>query len=68
MIHDAARPNFSLTLLNRLNKGLKTNDCVIPAIQTMDSIKQKSLNKVTNLKRENIYLIQTPQAFNYKKL
>jgi 2-C-methyl-D-erythritol 4-phosphate cytidylyltransferase/2-C-methyl-D-erythritol 2,4-cyclodiphosphate synthase len=68
MIHDAARPNFSLKLLNRLNKGLKTNDCVIPAIQTMDSIKQKSLNKVTNLKRENIYLIQTPQAFNYKKL
>ena len=33
-----------------------------------DSIKQKSLNKVINLKRENIYLIQTPQAFNYKKL
>ena len=33
-----------------------------------DSIKQKSLNKVTNLKRENIYLIQTPQAFDYKKL
>ena len=68
MIHDAARPNFTLKLLNRLNKELKSNDCVIPAIQTTDSIKQKSLNKVTNLKRENIYLIQTPQAFNYKKL
>ena len=68
MIHDAARPNFTLKLLKRLNKELKSNDCVIPAIQTTDSIKQKSLNKVTNLKRENIYLIQTPQAFNYKKL
>ena len=68
MIHDAARPNFSLKILNRLNKELKTNDCIIPAIQTTDSIKLKSLNIVTNIKRENIYLIQTPQAFNYKKL
>mgnify|MGYP006088899467 CR=1 FL=1 len=68
LIHDAARPNFSLKLLDRLYKGLKLNDCVIPAIQTSDSIKQKSSNIVTNLKRENIYLIQTPQAFNYKKL
>jgi len=68
MIHDAARPNFSLKLLDKLNKELKSNDCIIPAIQTTDSIKQKSLNKVINLKRENIYLIQTPQAFNYKKL
>ena len=68
MIHDAARPNFSLKLLDTLNKELRINDCVVPAIQTTDSIKLKSLNKVTNLKRENVYLIQTPQAFNYKKL
>ena len=68
MIHDAARPNFSLKLLDKLNKMLKSNDCVIPAIQTADSVKLKSLNKTTNLKRENIYLIQTPQAFNYNKL
>ena len=68
MIHDAARPNFSLKLLNRLSSELKLNDCVIPAIQSTDSIKQKSLNKIINLKRENIYLTQTPQAFDYKKL
>jgi 2-C-methyl-D-erythritol 4-phosphate cytidylyltransferase / 2-C-methyl-D-erythritol 2,4-cyclodiphosphate synthase len=68
MMHDAARPNFSLKLLDRLYKELKLNDCIVPAIQTADSIKQKSLNKIINLKRENIYLIQTPQAFNYKKL
>ena len=68
MIHDAARPNFSLKLLDRLNKKLKSNDCIIPAIQTSDSIKQKYSNIVTNLNRKNIYLIQTPQAFNYSKL
>jgi len=68
MIHDAARPNFSIKLLDRLNKELKSNDCIIPAIQSTDSIKQKTSNIILNLKRENIYLIQTPQAFNYKKL
>ena len=68
LIHDAARPNFSLKLLDKLYKELKLNDCVIPAIQTTDSIKQKTSNIVTNLKRENIYLIQTPQAFSYKRL
>jgi len=68
MIHDAARPNFSLKLLDRLNKELQLNDCVIPAIQSTDSIKEKTSNKIKNLKRQNIYLIQTPQAFNYKKL
>ena len=68
MIHDAARPNFSIKLLAKLSKKHKLNDCVIPAIQTTDSIKKKSANVVSNLKREDIYLIQTPQAFNYKML
>ena len=68
MLHDAARPNFSLKLLDKLNKELRLNDCVIPAIQSTDSIKQKNLNIISNLKRENIYLTQTPQAFNFQKL
>ena len=68
MIHDAARPNFTLKLLDRLFKELKFNDCVIPAVQSTDSIKQRLSNKIYNLKREDIFLIQTPQAFLYKKL
>tara|TARA_B110001452_G_C15205215_1_gene418103 strand:+ start:147 stop:1262 length:1116 start_codon:yes stop_codon:yes gene_type:complete len=67
-IHDAARPNFSLKLLDRLKKELKINNCVIPAIKTNDSVKGKINSRIINLKRENIYLTQTPQAFNYKKL
>jgi 2-C-methyl-D-erythritol 4-phosphate cytidylyltransferase/2-C-methyl-D-erythritol 2,4-cyclodiphosphate synthase len=68
MIHDAARPNFSLDLLGKLIEQLKFNDCVVPAIKTNDSIKLKTSNKIKNLKRKNVYLIQTPQAFNYKIL
>ena len=67
-IHDAARPNFTLKLLDKLNKELKLNDCVIPAIKTNDSVKKKIKDKIVNLKKENIYFTQTPQAFNYKKL
>ena len=68
MIHDAARPNFSLKLLDNLNNGLKSNHCVIPGIKSRDTVKQKTSNTVRNLKRENIYIIQTPQAFKYKEL
>jgi len=68
MIHDAARPNFSLKLLDKLHRELKSNNCVIPAIQSVDSVKQKFSNKIKNINRQEIYLTQTPQAFDYKKL
>ena len=68
MIHDAARPNFSLKLLDKLSKEIKNRNCVIPGIKTPDSVKQKTFNTIKNLNRENIFLIQTPQIFNYKKL
>ena len=68
LIHDAARPNFSFKLLDKLTKELNFNDCVIPAIKTTDSIKHKVSQKIINLKREHVYLTQTPQAFNFKKL
>lgn len=67
-IHDAARPNFSLKLINNLFKGLKKNKCSIPAIKTNNSVKFKSRNKIINLDRNKIYLTQTPQAFDYKSI
>ena len=68
VIHDAARPNFSLNLLDKIFKELKSNNCVVPAIKTFDSVKQKVFKKIINLKRENIFLTQTPQGFNFKSL
>ena len=68
LIHDAARPNFSLKLLNNILNELKFNSSVVPAIKTNDSVKMKNKKKITNLNRENIYLTQTPQGFNYNEL
>ena len=68
LIHDAARPNFSIKLLNKIIKELKFNQCVVPAIKTNDSVKLRYKNKLLNLKREDVYLTQTPQAFRFKEL
>ena len=68
LIHDAARPDFSVKLLRELIKNLKKNTAVIPVIQSKDSIKYKIKKELYNLNRNNAFLTQTPQAFNYAKL
>ena len=45
-IHDAARPNFSLNLLDKLFRNLKFNKCVVPVIKTNDSVKLKNKNQI----------------------
>ncbi len=68
LIHDAARPDFSIKLIKNLIKNLKNNIAVIPVIFSKDSIKYKIKNEFYNLNRNNAYLTQTPQAFKYKYL
>ena len=68
LIHDAARPNFSLKLLKNLIKSIKKNKAVIPVVKSKDSIKYKIKNKLFNLNRDNSFLTQTPQAFKFKDL
>ncbi len=68
LIHDAARPNFTIKLLKRLVKSLKNNKAVIPSINSKDSIKYKLKNQLFNLNRNNSILTQTPQAFKFKDL
>ena len=68
LIHDAARPDFTIKLLEKLLNHLKKNIAVIPYINSRDTVKYKVKNQIYNLKRENTYLTQTPQAFKFKKL
>ncbi len=67
-IHDAARPNFSIKLLQNISKHLKKNKAVVPAILSKDSIKYKIKNQLFNLDKNNSLLTQTPQAFRFKEL
>ena len=68
LIHDAARPNFTIKLLKRLIKSLQTNKASIPVISSKDSIKYKVKNQLFNLDKKNSYLTQTPQAFKFKDI
>ena len=40
----------------------------MPAVKINESVKYKNKKKIINLNRENIYLTQTPQGFDYKEL
>ena len=68
LIHDAARPNFTINLLKNLIKSLRTNKASIPVISSKDSIKYKVKNQLFNLERKNSYLTQTPQAFKFNDI
>ncbi len=68
LIHDAARPNFSIKLLEKLLVSLKKSKAVVPYIFSSDSIKYTYKKKITNLSRDKAMLTQTPQAFRYKDL
>ena len=67
-IHDAARPNFSIKLLKKLNDNLKNNKAVIPFIKTENSTKYKKGNRLENLNRDKLIFTQTPQCFDYKTI
>ncbi len=72
LIHDAARPNFSIKLLNTIIKSMKNNRAVIPKINIQDAVKQKietSLSEyILGKNRENLFLTQTPQAFKLREV
>ena len=68
LIHDAARPNFSIRLLKTLLRHLQKNKAVIPFIKSKDTIKYKLKNEFFNLDRDKALFTQTPQAFKFKNL
>ena len=69
LIHDAARPNFSLKLINKIISNSKKFKTIIPAINIQDAIKYKDKNStIKNLKRDKFFLTQTPQCFDKKEI
>ena len=70
LIHDAARPNLSLKLLNTIKKNIHKNDInyVIPYLNINSTLKKKSGNKINTQNRENFITTQTPQAFKFSKI
>jgi len=67
-IHDAARPNFSLKLLNKLNNSLYYNRAVVPYINSTDTAINVKKGNQFYLNKKNIILTQTPQCYNFNFL
>jgi len=69
LIHDAARPNLTQDLLNRILNHGKTAKAVIPGIPVVDTIKRvKNGLVVETPPRDELVAVQTPQLFDYEIL
>ena len=72
LIHDVARPNFSLKLFNLIMKNMKNSRAVVPKVRVQDAIKQiidsSKEEYIVGRRRDNLFLTQTPQAFNLKEI
>ena len=67
LIHDSARPNISNRLIRKIINNSKKNT-VIPKISVNDALKSLFNNKLLNYTRENFFLTQTPQSYNFKNI
>ncbi|MCX2494407.1 2-C-methyl-D-erythritol 4-phosphate cytidylyltransferase [Pedobacter sp. PF22-3] len=63
-IHDAVRPLVSKTLIDSCFTEAAKQGNVIAAVQSSDSVRLLKNSKTSALKRDEIYLVQTPQTFN----
>ena len=72
LIHDVARPNFSTKLFGSIIKNMKNTKAVIPKIKIQDAVKQiidsSKEEYIIGKKRDNLFLTQTPQAFNLAEI
>ena len=69
VIHDAARPFITTTLIEKCIYACETSDGAIIAMQPHDTIKFSKDNIVEKtIDRSNIWMAQTPQAFNKRKI
>ena len=69
LIHDAARPNTSTSLIKKIKKEIELTkyDAVIPFLEITDSLKNKKNNKFKSVNRSDFIRTQTPQAIKLNR-
>jgi 2-C-methyl-D-erythritol 4-phosphate cytidylyltransferase/2-C-methyl-D-erythritol 2,4-cyclodiphosphate synthase len=70
LIHDAARPFVSTTLIDRAIGAGRTNGAAVPGIVLADTVKSiDATGLITEtLDRNRLRLVQTPQAFSFEMI
>ena len=68
IIHDAVRPFISHSLIKSVLNEVTKHSATVVAVRAKDTIKYSSDNEYIEEtpKRDNLWIAQTPQAFDYK--
>jgi 2-C-methyl-D-erythritol 4-phosphate cytidylyltransferase/2-C-methyl-D-erythritol 2,4-cyclodiphosphate synthase len=65
LIHDAARPFLSERVIDDLIDALLHSPGAVPALPVVDSLARGDVALSETVERENLWRIQTPQAFHF---
>ncbi len=68
LIHDGARCFVDTELIDRVVNALSNESGVIPIVPISDSLVVKNDKRIEYFDRESVKAVQTPQAFDRKKL
>jgi len=68
LIHDAARPGLSQATITELIEALSGADASAPALKISDALKRKDGQMLETVGRDNLYRVQTPQAFRFGQI
>lgn len=69
LIHDAARPLVSASLIRRIMAALEEGAAaVIPVLPVSDSLKRNAAESWTSVARDDLYRAQTPQGFAFGQI
>ncbi len=71
LIHDGARPCITQDLIERGLKEAEKTGAAVPGLPAMETVKLIDIEKMKierTLRRDQIWLVQTPQIFSYELL
>jgi 2-C-methyl-D-erythritol 4-phosphate cytidylyltransferase/2-C-methyl-D-erythritol 2,4-cyclodiphosphate synthase len=67
MVHDAARPFASASLIRRLMEETTPETGAVPVLPVAEALKRIDGTGVAAVEREGLYTTQTPQSFSAKR-
>lgn len=69
LIHDAARPNVSASVIDAVLAALQDAPGTIPALRVVDTLKRAGADGIeATVPRDGLWRAQTPQGFRYKEV
>ena len=68
LIHDAARPFLSASMIDRIIEKLSPHHAVLPALAVVDTVRRLEGDAWSEVSRDGLFRVQTPQAFPFDTL